>query len=161
MRLYEINAAIDAVLQLAIDGEMSDEDLRTNLDAIEMAFEEKADACACIFKNYLAEATAIKAEEDQLKARRKTAEAQAERMKAYLSAQMQQAGKTKITTARNAISFRKSSPTIIDDASLIPEDYLKITIDEKPDLTAIAAAIKSGTPVPGARIGERQNIQIK
>lgn len=161
-KLYEINADIDRALQLAIDGEMSDEDLAENLAAIELAFDEKADAIACAIKNSLAEAEAIKAEADRLTERKRKAEATAERMKAYLSAQMLHAGKTKITTTRNAISHRSSDQTIIDDMSRIPEDYIVTKPPKRgPDKNAIKAAIKGGVTVPGAHVETVKNIQIK
>jgi paraquat-inducible protein B len=162
-KLYKINASIDLALQLAIDGEMSDEDLRDNLAAIELEFDEKADAIACGIKNFLAEAEAIKAEADKLTERRKKAEATAERMKAYLSAQMQQAGKLALKTPRTAISHRESDQTIIDNLSMLPEAFVRRKPAPAPeaDKTAIKAAIKAGTAVPGAHIEKFQNIQIK
>ena len=163
LKLYEINASIDAVLQLAVDGAMSDEDLSDNLEAIELSFDKKADAIACAIKNELAFAAASEAEAATLKARAKSAVVAAGRMSAYLSAQMLHAGKPSIRTSRNAISHRPSDTTVIDDLSNLPEEYLrrKPAPDPEADKNAIKAAIKAGIAVPGAHIETRQCIQIK
>ena len=157
-KLYEINAAIETVLQLAIEGEMSDEDLATNLADIELAFDDKADDVACYIKNMRAEAEAIKAEIDRLTKRRQSAERAATRMAGYLSTQMLHAGRPKITTARNAISHRPSEQTVIDDISILPEACIRLVPEA--DKAAVKAAIKGGFTVPGAHIEKKQNIQI-
>jgi hypothetical protein len=163
MKLYEINEAIDAVLTLALEGEMSDDDLAENLAAIELAFDEKADAIACAIKGLMYEEDALKAESTRLTERAKRCATETQRMKSYLSAQMLAAGKPKLTTSRNAISHRSSEQTIIDDVSKIPSGYMvqKPAPDPAPDRTAIKTSIKAGAVVPGAHIESFQNIQIK
>ena len=163
MKLYEINAAIDLVLQLAISGDMSDEDLRDNLEAIEMAFDEKAVAIACYVKNLLAEAEAIKAEEERLAIRRKKIESTAKRIEVNLSTQMQHAALLRISSPCCDISHIPSEKAIIDDLSMLPEAFVRRKPAPAPeaDKTAIKAAFKAGTTVPGAHIEKFQNIQIK
>jgi hypothetical protein len=62
------------------------------------------------------------------------------------------------------LSLRKSEACEIEDESAIPPRFIKVKIVEpikSVDKTAIKAAIKSGEQVPGARIQEHQNLQIK
>lgn len=61
------------------------------------------------------------------------------------------------------VSYRSSSAVEILDVSAIPSEFMKTPKipEPAPDKTAIKDAIKSGQEVPGARIEERQNIQIK
>lgn len=59
------------------------------------------------------------------------------------------------------VSYRASSAVEILDASKLPKKFIVKKVTTSPDKTAISAAIKAGKKVPGARIEERQNIQIK
>lgn len=62
-----------------------------------------------------------------------------------------------------SVSYRKSKKTIIDDKESIPEEY-KVTetvTTVKYPLDAIKKAIEEGKQVPGARIEENFNLQIK
>lgn len=61
------------------------------------------------------------------------------------------------------VSYRSSSAVEIVDLSLIPTEFMKAPKipDPAPDKTAIKDAIKEGKEVPGARIDERKNLQIK
>ena len=51
--------------------------------------------------------------------------------------------------------------TIIDDAAIIPSDYLRRTVSIEPDKTRIKAAIQAGEDIPGVHLEARQSIRIK
>lgn len=116
-----------------------------------------------------AEAAAIKAEETALAERRKAKEKEADRLCAYVSNAMLEADKLKIETARNKLSFRKSTRVIVDDsfmAGLTAEQYKQFVRVPKPPepypiKNEIAAALKSGIELPGARLEENMSLQIK
>ena len=81
MSIYDINKAIVALVDMET-GEVSDEQA---LDALQMARDEKIENIGCYLKDTLAEAKAIKEEEDNLAARRKAVENRAERLKNLLA----------------------------------------------------------------------------
>ena len=165
MKLYEIANDYLSLMEAIENGEIPEEALADTLESIESGIEEKADNIACLLKNLSAEIDAIKAEENNLVERRKQREKTHERLKQYLSDTLQRIGKTKIETARNRITFRKSESVEVDEsmfmqwAAIYRGDLLnvKTTVDK----TAIKAELKSGVKLPNAQIVTNFNLQIK
>lgn len=160
--LYEIGADF----LKALDGLEVDEDTGEimNFDAVEALnaqFEDKAESVACYIKNLTAFVADLKAEEDALAVRRKTAERRIDSVKRYLTSCMESVGKDKVETARARISFRKSVQVQIEDEAALPAGYVTTTVTTKPDKTAIKKAIQAGQDVAGASLVENRNIQIK
>lgn len=85
----------------------------------------------------------------------------ADRMKNTLSMTCQGLGFEKINGLTATISFRKSEQTIIDNAEMIPSEFVKEKVTYTPDKTAIKNAIKAGQDVPGVHVETVNNIQIK
>jgi hypothetical protein len=161
MTLYEIDERITAALSKAIDpetGELIDEQALEALDGLQMERTQKCENIACYYKSLKAEADAIKAEEKALKHRREVAEHKAERMKDYLDYALQG---EKLSTAKVAVSYRKSKSVSIDDMDRIPEIYIREKVSREPDKKQIAEAIKAGDEIPGAHMEETNNIQIR
>ena len=167
MRLYEIANDYLALMQAIENDEIPEDCIADTLESITSILEDKADNIACLIKNLVAEAEAIKAEETRLAERRKSKEKTAERMKEYLSETLLRSGYDKIETARNKISFRKSEVvSVADEAGFIAwasqnRDDLLTFKEPTLNKTAIKKAIASGEELIGATIEARQNIQIK
>lgn len=166
MKLYELTNDYNA-LMAAIDAkEIPEEAIADTLEAITGSIEDKADNIACILKNLAAETAAIKVEEDRLKERRRAKEAAYDRLKEYLANSLLAAGMTKVETARNQITFRKSEKVVCDKDTFLSwaaenrDDLLTFATPEA-NLTAIKAAIKEGCEIVGAELIVNQNIQIK
>lgn len=159
MTLYEIDAEILALLETADEdtGEITAE-AAEQLAALSMGRNDKCEQIALVYKNRLAEETAIKAEINALTERHKQAKKRTESVKSYLEHALQ--GHL-LETARVAVKYRKSNSVVIDDESQIPHSYMRKTVKYDPDKTAIKEAVQHGIEVPGARIEERSNIQIK
>lgn len=166
MKLYELTNDYLALLDAIDNDEIPEEAIADTLEAITASIEDKADSIACMLKNLDAECEAIKAEEKRLAERRKAKEKAHERIKQYLSETLQRAGLTKIETARNKITFRKSETVEVDEDVFIEwaqkhrDDLLKYS---KPtaDKTAIKRVLKDGIEIEGAELRINQNIQIK
>ena len=169
MKLYEISSMYNDFMQALEAGEIPEEAIDDTLEGLDGLLEEKVDNIACIVKTVQAEAAAIKAEEAALAERRKAKEKEADRLCAYVSNAMLDADKLKIETARNKLSFRKSTRVIVDDsfmAGLTAEQYKQFVRVPKPPepypiKNEIAAALKSGIELPGARLEENMSLQIK
>ena len=115
MKLYELAAEYENLLNAIDAGEIPEEAITDTLESITSLLEEKADNIGCIIKNLTAEAEAIKTEEVRLAERRRAKENQIERLKAYLAEVLTRGGYTKLETARNKMTFRKSESTVIDN----------------------------------------------
>ena len=164
MTLYEIDNQIKEFIDKMFDTVNEDGEVEVDMDQLEELNEartKKLENIALYIKNLEAEALAIKTEEANLKTRRITLENKADSLKNLLSRSMQNHDETKFSTARCAVSFRKSEAVIITDLDLIDPKYKTEIIDVKVDKAAIKKMIKDGADIDGAVIEERQNIQIK
>ena len=162
MNLYELTREFEsAMANIVIDEETGEVSGFEAVDSLDAAFEDKAEAYAVTIKNLAAEAAAIKNERDNLKAREDSVKKYMERMKQHLADSMLAVGKDKISTAKAALSFRKSVQVNIVNDVEVPDDLCKVVIDRKPDKTAIGKLLKSGEAVPGAELVENMNLQVK
>lgn len=166
LNLYRIGAETQQLYERVIDT-LDSETGEVDLEAV-TALEAKKEEFAAVAINY---ATVIR----MINARKIEAEAEIERLTAIksklgqiadrmtktLSAACQGLGFDKINGLTAAISFRKSEQTIIDNAEMLPTEFVKEKITYAPDKTAIKNAIKAGQDVPGAHIETLNNIQIK
>lgn len=159
--IYEIDVAITSLVDPET-GEILDYEAFSELA---MEREQKVEGMALWYKDLLAEAAAIKAEENTLSERRKKLEAKAERLKTYLSELL---GGDKFKTARVACSFRTStSLAIADEAEFIRKMELDQRFefltykDPQINRTEITKAIKAGQTVEGAELVKKSNISIK
>lgn len=146
--------------------EIPDDAIKDTLESINGAMDDKMDNIACLYKNLRAEAEAIKGEEKQLEARRKSKENTCKRLKDYLYSTMLSTGKKKLETPRSALSFRSSRSVEVGDdflawAKEAGRNDLLVQQDPKVNKTEISALLKTGEVLPGAQLVERQNLQIK
>lgn len=152
--LYEINQAILECVDQET-GELIDPE---RLMALNLERDQKIEGVALWVKNLLSDAQAIKAEKEALDKREKAATAKADRLKAWLSEVL--AGQ-KFSTAKCAISFRRSEQVEVVDIDSIPAELKTETVTVKPDKNAIKALLKEGKAVSGCRLIENLNTQIK
>lgn len=99
--LYEISADfLKALDGLEVDEETGEIMNFDAVEALDAQFEDKAESVACYIKNLSAFAADLKAEEENLSARRKTVERRVDSVKKYLSSCLVTVGKDKVETAR-------------------------------------------------------------
>lgn len=152
--LYEIDQGILGCIDQET-GELIDPE---RLENLQMERNQKIENIALWIKNLQADALAYKAEKEAFAEREKAAANKAEQLKAYLARAL--AGQ-KFTTARCAVSFRKSTKLEVLDADCIPKELMVETVSVKPDANAIKALLKDGQEVGGCRLVEALNTQIK
>ena len=152
MTLYEIDTRISECIDHET-GEVLDLD---KLSGLAMEREIKLEGVALWIKNLEATAKAIRTERDVLKARQEQAENKAFALREWLSRALD--GK-KIETPKVKVSYRKSTAVEVDDR--LPKKWCSKKIVYTPDKSAIKLAIQNGKKITGAKIIERQNIQIK
>ena len=118
MKLFEINAALEELLnqQDPETGELTCD--LDQLDALMMERDEKLEGLALYVKNADAEAKAIREEEKTLAERRRSLENKAERAKGFLAEQL--AGE-KFSTPKVAVSYRKSEQVEVSMAFFTEE----------------------------------------
>lgn len=128
------------------------------LDGLLMEREQKCENIALYIKNLEADALAYAMEKKAFEDRERAANAKVEQLKKYLTYAL---GGEKFSTAKCAVSFRRSEQVGITDEGLIPKEFMKESTTYKPDKTAIKRAIKDGQKVNGCQLIESLNPQIK
>lgn len=158
MNLYEIEQEIMSCVDMET-GEIVDCE---KLDALTMERDKKIENIALWVKNLEADAKAYKEEKDNFEQKQKSAENKAKSLKEYLTRFLDG---TAYKSTKVNVSFRTSKAVDVFDISALMtiddcDNYLKYK-EPEPDKTAIKNAIASGVNVPGCKIVENQNIQIK
>lgn len=161
MRLYEIadmyRRFIDEGFAVDYDtGEVMED--TGALDAIECLLEDKVEACACVYKEYMADADAIAAERKRLAARERATRNRAERLRAYIQSCMESCDVRKVETSKARVSTRRSRSVEVTDADRLPPTYMRVKAE--PDKTAIRKALAGGGEVPGARMVEKTSVSV-
>lgn len=158
MSIYEIDGAILSLVDMET-GEIEDE---KRFDELQMERTQKVENIGLLLKNTVAEAKAIKEEEQALAARRKTAENKVERLKNLLAYALRG---EKFSTPKLKVSYRKSrvvniDPQFIEWAESNADDLLTHSEPEV-NKTAVRDAIDSGRDIKFATIETKQNMQVK
>ena len=152
--LYEIEKAMLECIDLET-GELIDFE---RFDRLQMEREQKIENVVLWIKNLQSDALAFKAEKDSFAEREKAATKKAEQLKGWLSQVLEG---QKFSTAKCAVSFRKSTKLEVLDETIIPKELMVKTESINPDANAIKALLKAGQEVKGCRLIENLNPQIK
>ena len=160
MKLYEIPNELETMIDPET-GEITDEERFMELVN---RFNNGKEWLALMYKNYSADAEALKKEKDAFAVREKVAKNKAERVKKYLDFLCDG---EKFSTDKVQVTYRKSTAVEVDDefVSLAIGDenlehFLKFKEPEV-DKTALKDAIKTGITFEHARMVEHNNIQIR
>ena len=162
--LYEIT---DQFKELAVLQETADEDLavaiRDTMQGIEAEFNDKAKAVTHIILNLDSDVDALDREIARLQERKRLVTNRQREIKEYLRENMEAAGITKISCPLFTITCAKGRESVVvDDENALPDELMRVKTEITPDKTAIAAKIKAGEEVPGARLERGQSsIRIK
>lgn len=171
--LYDIDERLSTLIEEAFDVEDgvifdNDEELAKRIDEVALDLDKKIENIGLYIKNLEADVEALKKEEDNLKARRKSAENKIEGLKRYLNGYLSAVypndsdrAKWKFKTPRVILGYRKSSSVEVPDIEKLDKNFVKIKTEVSADKTAIKDAIKSGKEVIGAFIKENINLNIK
>ena len=164
--LYDLTSEYCELIDLLESGDYDEDMIRDTMESIAFDFETKAEGYAKIIRNYEAEAAAMKAEEQRIRARRTVAENAAKRLKENLQYAMSVTGKTKFKSGTFSFNIAKNGgalPVILDaKPELLPIEY--VTFEIKPDNKAIAEALNEDPDkLKGlAHLGERgESLRIK
>jgi uncharacterized protein YlxW (UPF0749 family) len=151
-----------AAAQLA-DLDLQPEVIADTLESMAGDIETKAQSVAHMVRSLEADAAAVKQWAKDANERAKAIESRAARLREYLSSNMQACGIQRIEGPGITLSFRATSSVVIDDEAQIPAEYMrqKPPPPAEPDKVALAAAMKAGASIPGARIETRQALQVK
>ncbi len=143
---------IAADYQMLANEDMEPEQLQDCLDSIECAFEEKAQNILAVINNM--QTLELDEEIKRLQARKQRKINNKERLKEYLRYNMEATGINKITHPLFTVTLGKPTQKVnVTDVGLLPDEFVSVKTEIKPDLNAIKAALKNGS-VDGAELVE-------
>jgi len=132
------------------------------IESLQLMIEDKADSYAAVNQNITNEISALKAEEERLRARRNALERNQLRLMKAIREAMNALGKTKIKTEKFTFSVSKNGglQPIKVDAEKLPDKFKKVIME--PDSDRIREAIKAGETIPGVEVLPRgEHLTIK
>ena len=155
--LYVLAEQHRALADKLQDLDLDEQTIADTLEAEAGELEAKVSATAMVARNLEAAAAAMKEAEASIAKRRKAAEARADRLRAYLLDNMRRAGIKRVDHPMLCVSIKGKAPgVVIFDEAQIPAEFMDAPPPpaSKPAKSRIAAAIKAGRDVPGARLGD-------
>lgn len=155
--LYELTAELKQLEEMASSIESDDETMAQaiegTLEGINLEFNDKAIAIVKISENMAADTNAIDDEIKRLQARKKIINNKREAMTDYLRHNMIASGIKKIESPLFSITLQKSKQRVsILDESTLPDNYISVKTEIKPNKRKILADLKEGVEIPGAEI---------
>jgi hypothetical protein len=160
--LYEITRTIESLLERAIGagGEVLDEQLDAELDALNADRDKRALDIACAVIDYDAEGEKIEERAKELQAWAKSLYAKAERLRQYIAANVPEGHKVQDDRVR--IGWRKSEACVLDvDVSMLPARFQRVSVAAA--ISELKDALKSGSEDAAkvAHLETRQHVQVK
>ena len=132
------------------------------LDSLSGPLDERLENLAKMVRNVETAARGVEQTIANLEARHAALSRASQRGRTLIQELMQTARRDKVTTALFSMALRKNPPAVVIDREqdLPPQYLLQPQAPPMPDKKAIAAALKSGTPVPGAHAEQRVRLEI-
>jgi len=161
--LYSLVEQYRVLERLDIE-EIDDESLTATLASLQGEIKEKVVNCALYIRNIETFAASVEAAAIAMALRAKKLNDRAEKIRAYLLAQMKGASILKVPTPEIIVSRRKNPGVLmIREGAKIPDEYMVTPDPPKPypDKTKIRADLKQGVVIEGCWIepGERLHIE--
>jgi hypothetical protein len=157
MKLYEIKEEFLRLMELDLD----EQTMKDTLESLTYDLEDKVDNIACVIKSLEAESDAIKTEADKLLERAKKKAKNAQDLKDYLFNTLKTLNINKIETIRNVLSVKKNPVSVVVDEGFNDSDYMTEKISYTIDKKAIKSAIETGIEVKGARLEQKERLEVK
>ena len=128
-QLWKLEAHItDALIMREGEAEFDE----SYLEELELAFDDKVDACAKVSENMKAEINILEEQIQEMRARVRTLKRNREGLLGYVKSIMEKLGLTKAGTGTLRVRIQKSPVSVeVRDPVLLPKQFRKITIDAK------------------------------
>jgi uncharacterized protein YigA (DUF484 family) len=158
--LYQIkNEYFELMEQIeAQGGEITDE-ISEALTINETHLKEKSLAYMDFIGSLEAKNQRIDTEVKRLQQMKRANDKIVERMKMALATAVIEFGD--FESGLHSFTTRKSESIEVEDVSLLPQEYVKIKVEQMADKVKIKEAMKQGIEVTGARVVTKQNLSIK
>lgn len=161
--LYKLTEQQRELKELAGSGDVPAEALADTFEALGGQFNEKAVSISHVVKDIDTDIEALDAEIKRLSERKKVMKNKQDSIREYLRTNMEANGISKIECPLFTITLAKGRDVaVIDDVNDIPDQWVEVSVTQKPDKAAILRSLKAGDDVPGAHIEKsKTSLRIK
>ncbi|WP_270755423.1 siphovirus Gp157 family protein [Ligilactobacillus ruminis] len=163
MNLFDLNENYRKVESLFDDGaDVSEQVLKDTLESIGEARDIKLDHIAFLIERNTAKGDFYAKKIKELQLAKKSAENTVNRLNAYMTSAMDDAGLKELQTENHVLKPRNyKASVVIDNTHAIPDQYMVSKLTIAPDKTAIYKALKAGEEVPGVHTKPNRKTVIK
>jgi hypothetical protein len=159
MGIYKVGSAFESVVNMHANGDLTDEQLKEALVALEESKVEKCGNAICYLNMLKHGIEDMKAEEKRINTMRKALESRAKNLESAFAYVLKNMGDKEVITKYGVMKVRKNPPSVvIDDLSKVPTKFHHQKIEVTIDKTAIKKAIQSGEKVDGAHIEQGEKL---
>lgn len=160
MTLYEMEKRYQSFLDMAEEGELSEESLQDMREYLLTDIGEKLEGYGCVLRQLEADKEAVKAEKMRLAMKQAQLEKNIDRLRDAVKMAMLLTDQKKIKTALFTFSTTTRLKTFVDvEESKIPPQWQKVTI--KADTKGIEEFLKAGNEVPWAHLEQVQSLTVR
>jgi len=160
---FELAAQYRQLAELLAERNDDEQVIADTLDSISGPLDERLENLAKMVRNIEAADNGVLQTMENLQARHVALQRAAQRGRQLILDLMRTAGRDRATTALFALAVKKNPPCVVVDCEeALPSQYFihHEPPPPTPDKKAIAAALKAGTPVPGAHVEQGMRLDI-
>ena len=160
---FEVAAQYRQLAEMLAEQHDDPQLIADTLDSLSGPLDERLENLAKMVRNVETAARGVEQTIAGLEARHAALSRASQRGRTLIQELMQTARRDKVTTALFSMALRKNPPAVVIDREQdLPPQYLlqQQAPPPAPDKKAIAAALKAGTPVPGAHAEQRVRLEI-
>jgi hypothetical protein len=159
MGIYKVGSAFESVVNMHANGDLTDEQLKEALVALEESKVEKCGNAICYLNMLKHGIEDMKAEEKRIATMRKSLESRAKNLESAFAYVLKNMGDKEVITKYGVMKVRKNPPSVvIDDLSKVPTKFQHQKIEVTLDKVAIKNAIKAGEEVAGCHIEQGEKL---
>jgi hypothetical protein len=157
--IYNVDSAFQSIVNMHANGDLTDEQLKEALMALEESKVEKCGNAICYLNMLKHGIEDMKDEEKRIATMRKSLESRAKNLENAFAYVLNNMGDKEVITRYGVMKVRKNPPSVvIDDLSKVPTKFQHQKIEVTIDKTAIKKAIQSGEKVDGAHIEQGEKL---
>lgn len=158
MKLYDIANDYQGFL----DSDLTGDELMDCLDQIKGEFDIKAGNIMAVNETMTEKVNSIDSQIKRLQARKKTIQNTQERLKEYLRSNMERLGFEKISCDFFTVTLGEPVQKVqVNDVNLLPDEFVTVKSEVKPDLNAIKKALKDGEVAGAVLVDGKSRLLIK
>lgn len=160
MTLYEMEQRYRSFLDMAEEGELSEEALQDMREYLLTDIAEKLEGYGCVLRQLEADRDAVKAEKMRLATKQAQLENNIDMVREAMKTAMLLTDQKKVKTALFTFSTATRVALVLNvEAKLLPEQFQKV--EYKPDNKGIAEYLKAGHEVPWAHLEQVQSLTVR